>query len=153
MDYIKKMRSIIGHEQLLLVGVSVLMFDEENRVLLLHRSDTKDWGVPGGYMEIGETLEEAAHREVHEETGLTLNELTFYKVFSGHDFRFTYPNGDQVYNVVSCYISRDYTGQLKLDHESQNYQYYKLNELPKNIMRHSRVVLEDFIKNNSNSGQ
>lgn len=150
MDYIKKMRSHIGSEQLLLVGVSVLLIDKENRVLLLHRSDTKDWGVTGGYMEIGETLEEAARREVREETGLELNQLTFYKVFSGPDFAFTYPNGDEVYNVVACYLCRDFAGEITLDHESSSYQFYKWAELPKDIMRHSRIVLEDFIENNEN---
>lgn len=99
-------------------------------------------------MEIGETLEEAARREVREETGLELNELTFYKVFSGPGFAFTYPNGDEVYNVVACYLSRDFTGEIKLDHESLSYKFFKWGELPKDIMRHSRIVLEDFIENN-----
>jgi 8-oxo-dGTP pyrophosphatase MutT (NUDIX family) len=148
MEYFKKMRSYIGSEQLLLVGISVLLIDQENRVLLLHRSDTNDWGVPGGYMEIGETLEEAARREVREETGLELNELIFYKVFSGPGFAFTYPNGDEVYNVVICYLSRDFTGEIKLDHESSGYKFFKWVELPGDIMRHSRIVLEDFIGNN-----
>lgn len=148
MDYIKRMRLYIGSEQLLMVGVSVLLIDQKNRILLLHRSDTKDWGVPGGYMEIGETLEETARREVREETGLELNDLNFYKVFSGPGFAFTYPNGDQVYNVVSCYLSRDFTGEIKLDHENTSYKFFEWGELPEDIMRHSRIVLEDFIKNN-----
>lgn len=145
MDYIKKMRSLVGKEQLMMVGVSVLLLDADNRVLLLHRSDTDDWGVAGGYMEIGETLEEAAIREVREETGLELGAFTFYKVFSGPDFAFTYPNGDKVYNVVSCYVSRNFTGKIQLDQESTEYQFFNLDELPEKMMSHSRIVLQDFI--------
>src|SRR5436853_2588161 len=51
------------------IAVSALIFDE-GRVLLAHRSDIDWWNLPGGGMEVGETVEEALQREVREETGL-----------------------------------------------------------------------------------
>lgn len=51
------------------VGVNALIFDEE-RILLAHRRDIDWWNLPGGGMELGETVEEATCREVLEETGL-----------------------------------------------------------------------------------
>src|SRR3989441_11861594 len=51
------------------IAVSALIFDQ-GRVLLAHRRDIDWWNLPGGGMEVGETIDEALHREVHEETRL-----------------------------------------------------------------------------------
>lgn len=139
------MRSVIGNDLLLLAGTSVLLFNNENKLLLVHRADTNDWGVPGGYIEIGETFEEAAKREVAEETGLITKDLTFFKVFSGPEFYFTYPNGDKVYNVVSCYIVTDYEGDFTSDDEVFGHQFFSLDQLPEKIMSHSRVVIDAYL--------
>jgi len=151
MDYIRKMRSVIGHDLLLLAGTSVLLFNNENELLLVYRADTNDWGVPGGYIEIGETFEQAATREVAEETGLTIKDLTFFQVFSGPEFYFTYPNGDKVYNVVSCYIVRDYEGEFASDNEILGHQFFSLDQLPEKIMSHSRVVIDAYMKHGDGS--
>ena len=51
--------------------------------MLQYRSDTYDWGVPGGAMELGETTEETARRELFEETGLNAKIMQFIGVLSG----------------------------------------------------------------------
>ena len=53
------------------IGVNALIFDE-GRVLLAHRRDIDWWNLPGGGMELNETVEEAIRREVREETGLEI---------------------------------------------------------------------------------
>ncbi|HEY3281859.1 MAG TPA: NUDIX domain-containing protein [Armatimonadota bacterium] len=100
------MRSIIGQRLLLLVGSGVLVLDTEGRLLLHRRSDNGCWGIPGGCMEPGETLEETARREVLEETGLRLGELTLYGVFSGPEYTYHYPNGDLANTVSIIYLAR-----------------------------------------------
>lgn len=62
MSYISNLRKIIGHNEIISIGASILVLNE-NKILLQLRSDTKTWGIPGGAIEIGETLEEAAARE------------------------------------------------------------------------------------------
>src|SRR5437773_5294482 len=52
------------------VGVSALIFNENQEVLLALRRDIDWWNLPGGGMEIGETVTETLIREVLEETGL-----------------------------------------------------------------------------------
>ncbi len=58
MSYIEELRALVGHRPLILVGVCVLIFDQERRLLLQHRTDDRTWDFPGGYMEPGESMEE-----------------------------------------------------------------------------------------------
>ncbi len=77
MNYIQEIRSLVGHRPLILVGAIVLIFDEQNRILLQHRNDDQTWDFPGGFVELGETIEETARREILEETGLIVHSLTW----------------------------------------------------------------------------
>lgn len=69
MSYLGELRKIVGNRPLLSAGATVLVI-QNGTVLLNLRSDTKTWGIPGGGMELGESLEETAHRELFEETSL-----------------------------------------------------------------------------------
>ena len=53
MDYIQSLRQYIGHTPILTVGAVVLIVDEQNRLLLMKRSDSGSWGLPGGAVEPG----------------------------------------------------------------------------------------------------
>ena len=63
MDYLLELRKLVGHRPLLMVGAATLIVDEQNRLLLLHRSGNDCWGPPGGAVELGEVVEDAARRE------------------------------------------------------------------------------------------
>ena len=103
MDYIMNLRKKIGSAPLIMVGACVLIFNENNQLLMQLRKDSQCWGLAGGAMELGESLEEVAQREMFEETGLHPSQLEFFKTFSGKDFYYQYPHGDEVYNVVTAF--------------------------------------------------
>lgn len=82
-NYIMDLRKNVGHKPLLMVGASVIVEDAEGKILLQQRTDNHCWGYPGGALELGETLENAARRELTEETGLIANKLELFGVFPG----------------------------------------------------------------------
>ncbi|BFH66533.1 ADP-ribose pyrophosphatase [Paenibacillus dendritiformis] len=133
LEYIKRMRSRIGHDPLLLCGASIILYNASRQVLMLNRSDNGRWCFPGGAIELGETTEEAVRRELLEETGLTVGELRLFGVFSGEELHYVYPNGDEVYIVDVVYTSNQFRGELTIDEESRAYQFFAINDLPAEI--------------------
>ncbi|MFI5492077.1 NUDIX domain-containing protein [Actinoplanes sp. NPDC051859] len=103
-SHLARLRSMIGHELILLPAVSVLVLDEQARLLLVRHAGQRDgWAVPGGAVEVGESPAQAAVREIREETGLQINRLRLRDTLGGPDYEVTYPNGDRVAYVTTVY--------------------------------------------------
>lgn len=145
MGYVRELRSLVGHRPLIIPGAAVLILDAENRLLLQHRRDNQQWGLIGGSMEIGESLEETARREVLEETGLELDELNWFNLFSGQELIYRLPHGDVVVNVVAVYTSRQFRGQLEVDEEGYEVRFFQLNELPTNISPPDKPIIKRYL--------
>lgn len=92
MSYIKDLRKYVGHNPILTAGVGLLLFNNENKVLMQLRTDYNSWGFPSGSMELGESFEDVAKRELQEETNLVIDELKLLKILSGKDTYREYPN-------------------------------------------------------------
>lgn len=145
MGYISEIRKLIGSRPIISVGATILVVNEKREILFQHRSDTLDWGLPGGSMELGETLEEVASRELKEETGLLASEFELIGVFSGPRFYFRYPNGDETYSVINLFRAIDVSGKLKMnDGESIELQYFSKDNLPANIEKRAKALLESL---------
>ncbi len=130
MSYLGELRKIVGHRELLSAGATVIVI-KDKKILLNLRSDTNTWGIPGGALELGETLEETAHRELLEETGLRADNMKLITVLSGKDFYFEYPNGDKLYSVVTLFLAKGVSGDLQItDGESLNLEYFSPDNLP-----------------------
>ena len=131
-EYIMDMRKLVGHRPIMQCGASVIVVNEQDEILLEKRADTHDWAYIGGAVELYESVESAAARELEEETGLVADELTLLGVFSGESMRYTYPNGDQVSNVDIVFICRKYHGELKPQlFEVEELCFFSRNALPK----------------------
>ena len=151
MSYVRELRKQVGQRPLIIAGAAVLIFDQDNRLLLNHRKDNQQWGLIGGSMEIGESLEETARREVLEESGLTLDELSWFDLFSGQEMIYEYPHGDVIVNVTAVYISRHFSGQLEHDEsEVSELRFFKLDELPSNISPPDKPVIKKFLQDYQN---
>jgi len=95
-----------------LVGAGVACLDAGGRLLLVRRRDNGQWDLPGGRVEPGERVEEAAGRELKEETGLEVEvaDLRLLGVFSGPETLHTYPDGNTVAWVTVVYTCRSFRG-------------------------------------------
>lgn len=131
MGYILELRKELGSRPLIMAGAGVIIINEKDEILLGRRTDNGWWDYPAGSMELGESFEECARREVLEETGLKCGKLEFLMDLSGSDSFYEYPNGDQVYLAGILYICRDYTGELKVQEEEVFEQdFFQIDHLP-----------------------
>ncbi len=141
MGYIMNLRKYVGHEPLIGVGATTLVFNDKNELLLNLRTDTNTWGIPGGSMELNETIEETAIRELKEETGISADKLELVSVLSGKDYYFEYPNGDKMCTVIILFKVLNYTGNIKVsDNESKQLKFFALNDLPNMESRANAII-------------
>jgi 8-oxo-dGTP pyrophosphatase MutT (NUDIX family) len=148
MGYIEELREIVGTRPLILVGSVVIILNDRQEVLLQQRRfPNGSWGLPGGLMELAETTEETARREVKEETNLTLGKLNLLNVYSGADQYIIAENGDEFYVVTTAYFTNDYSGEMKAEHsESIQLKFCNLEELPDTIVGSHQCMLNEFKK-------
>ena len=142
MDYIQSLRQYIGHTPILTVGAVVLIVDEQNRLLLMKRSDSGSWGLPGGAVEPGEVVEDAARREAFEESGLKVGEMSLIGVFSGPECYYKYPNGDEVYNITIAYLSNEVTGDVHLNGEHTEWDWFASADIPADLSPPIKPVID-----------
>lgn len=144
MGYIEELRAIVGTRPLILVGAVVLILDATDRLLLQRRSATL-WGLPGGLMEPGESVEDTARREVAEEIGCTVGELKLFELFSGPEFYIKLPNGDEFYSVTAAYSACEVQGELVIDgEETLEARYFGVDELPEHVAIRHRLIIDRF---------
>ena len=135
------LREKVGHDPLIGVGATILVFNNKNELLLNLRSDTNNWGIPGGSKELNETLEECAIRELKEETNINVNDLELITVLSGNEYYFKYPNEDELDCVIVLYKVSDYDGELNInDGESKKLEFFSLDNMPELESRAKAII-------------
>lgn len=146
MSYIHWLRKHLGHLKIPLVYATACIRNESGQILFQHRSDFNCWGLPGGVLELNETLCDCACREAKEETGLTVAPVRLTGLYSSPDFDISYPNGDQVQQVTACIECRPIAGRLHADmDETLNLQWYEPGQLPDTLPWY-RCMLDDLLR-------
>jgi ADP-ribose pyrophosphatase YjhB (NUDIX family) len=125
-------------------SVSAVIFDRKGRLLLQQRSDGGQWGLPGGSVEIGESVTEAAAREVLEETGLTVRVRRLIGVYSDPTLQVVrYPDGNVWHYVSVCFECTVKGGELTTCDETLALEYFPLRRLPATLLPNHRIRIRD----------
>lgn len=131
----------------LVVGGSAVVVDDEGRILLQRRSDSGNWALPGGAMDIGETFAESAVREVKEETGFDVRIDRIIGIYSDPGHVFAYSDGEvrQEFNI--CLAATIVGGELAVSHESIDVRFFAFDRVPGLKMHESiRKRIEDYLR-------
>ncbi|HTX91438.1 MAG TPA: NUDIX domain-containing protein [Anaerolineales bacterium] len=113
------------------VGVSAVIFDDQNRILLTHRRDIDLWDLPGGGMDAGELPTEAVAREAKEETGLKVEVERLLIVGVAPE---------QLLGFV--YLCRPTGGKMTTTDESDDVHFFAPNDLPAMLPPRKRAIIE-----------
>ncbi|RJQ39255.1 MAG: NUDIX domain-containing protein [Nitrospiraceae bacterium] len=128
-------------------GVAIVIFNKDHEVLLQKRTDVNLWGIPSGHVEPGETVKNAAIREVFEETGLQVEILRLIGVYSDPSSQvFQYPDGRVTHFITCCFQAEVVGGELTLTStETLDLQYFPCNRLPEDILKMHPLWLADAL--------
>lgn len=142
MEYYQEVRQYVDHRPLILPGAVVIIQNEFSEILLQERKPGL-FGFPGGLMDLGESLEETASREVLEETGLCVSDLELCQVFSGPDYYFKIDNGDEFYSVTVVYHTKTFTGTLQVnEEETLSLGFFPIDNLPTQLLATNKNFLK-----------
>ena len=129
-------------------GVAAIIQDAKGRILLQRRSDNGLWGLPGGSVEIGESVGNAIVREVREETGLTVDVVRLVGVYSDPKLQIVrYPDGNVVHYVSTLYACQILAGTLQTCDETLDLKFFDPAHLPEDLLPMHRVRIRDAMAN------
>jgi len=129
----------------LIPAASAVVTDEEGRILLHRRSDNELWSLPGGAMEIGESISETVVREVQEETGLEIAPRYVVGIYSNPAHVVEYGDGEVRQQFSVCFGCEIVGGKLRTSDESLEVQFFNPTDLSELSINESiRHRIADF---------
>ena len=127
MDYIHELRKEIGHRKIILNCAGALII-RDGKILFQRRTDNGKWGLIGGLLEMNETYEATALREIREETGLEVRLDSFLGIFHNHNM--VWSNGDAAHVISAMYTASIISGEPRIDEESYELRFFGKEEIP-----------------------
>ncbi|MEU4673004.1 NUDIX domain-containing protein [Amycolatopsis sp. NPDC023774] len=101
------------------VAVSAFIQDDQGRILMIRRTDNDLYAIPGGQLELGETLAQAAVREVREETGIECEVTGVIGLYSNPNHVIAYDDGEVRQEFSICFRARRLRGDLRTSNETK----------------------------------
>jgi 8-oxo-dGTP pyrophosphatase MutT (NUDIX family) len=108
----------------LVPAASVVVVDDGGRVLLQRRTDNGMWALPGGKMELGESLAGCGIRETLEETGITVEITGIVGTYTNPGHVFAYDDGEVRQEFSICLLGRPVGGELRVSDESHEVAWF-----------------------------
>lgn len=113
----------------IVVAVTAFVLDEQQRVLMIRRTDSGRYAIPGGAQEIGETIGAAVSREVLEETGIEVEPDAIIGVYSDPAHVIAFADGEVRQEFSICFRARYLRGEPRTSNESSEVSWVPRTEL------------------------
>jgi len=120
-----------------LITVDALIEIDGGIILIKRKNPPYGWAIPGGFVDYGETLEEAVVREAKEETCLDINIIRQFHTYSD-------PGRDPRHHTVTTMFIANATGTPRADDDAQDIGIFTRDTLPEDMAFDHRQVLEDY---------
>lgn len=130
----------------LVPAASAVVIDDEGRIVLQRRRDNEMWVLPGGVMELGESVAECAIRETREETGLDVEVTGIVGIYSDPKHVFAYDDGEVRQEFSICVLAQVRGGTIQVSdesHEVQAFDAHEIEDLP--MVPSIRLRVTDYL--------
>ena len=128
----------MGHKNPIPAVDLIIEIEGQGLVLIERRNPPPGWALPGGFVEVGETLEQAAVREAKEETCLDVELLGQFHTYSD-------PNRDPRMHCISTVFVARATGTPKAEDDAKSVALFPKDRLPEVLAFDHRKILEDYL--------
>lgn len=132
----------------LVPAASAVVMDEKGRIVLHKRSDNHLWSLPGGAMDLGESIEECIIREVKEETGLDVEVLKCIGIYTDPNHVIAFSDGEVRQQFSICFACKIVGGEITVSSESTRVEFFTKEEIEQmDLHPAQRIRIQDFFEN------
>ena len=121
-------------------GVASIIFDDQDRILIMKRTRGPYWCIPGGRMETGESAPECCIRETEEETGLTTRVKRLIGLYTNARSICSYPDGNVHQSYIALFECVVISGELRESDETEHFHWMSKDELPDYLLLPDNVL-------------
>ncbi|WP_421659194.1 NUDIX domain-containing protein [Leptothermofonsia sp. ETS-13] len=122
------------------VDIIIELIDRPNRpiVLIERLNPPYGWAIPGGFVDYGETIETTARREAQEETGLKVNLVEQFHVYSD-------PNRDPRQHTIGIVFLANAHGEPQAGDDARHLGVFEVTAIPANLCFDHNKILQDYL--------
>jgi ADP-ribose pyrophosphatase YjhB (NUDIX family) len=125
---------------------AVVLYKNDNKVLLQKRADNNKWSLPDGQVDPGEKVEDAIKREVKEETGFDIIVKKLSGVYSNPNHIIAYADGEIRQQFSICFLCEIVGGTMATSEESIEVKFFSIDELELiSIHPSQRIRIDDAL--------
>lgn len=131
----------------LVPSVNVVVVNDTGEILLIRRTDNDNWAVPGGAVDLGESVAQAAVRETREESGIECEISGIVGIYSDPKHVLLYTSNGEVRQEFSIVLTaRPLSGRPTPSNESSEVRWVPVDTVPEYTMdRSMRIRINDFL--------
>ena len=126
------------------LAVNAVVFNEKNEVLLAKRTDNGLWCIPGGHVDLGETLVQACIRELFEETGLKGEVMSLVGIYSDPKNSLHIAQGPEWHTIRASFLCKIIGGEITSSEETSEIRYFDIHQLPQLITDHAQRIRDAY---------